>query len=84
MPVARAAHSAVAVADGRVLLIGGCVRESCEAGPDSSTRLPVGATRSIACRNWVTTGDTPISSVSVEASIYSTSPTASSASAWLE
>ena len=37
MPVARAAHSAVALADGRVLLIGGCVRESCEAGPDSST-----------------------------------------------
>src|SRR5688500_9662513 len=37
MRVARASHSAVAVADGRVLLIGGCVRESCEAGADSST-----------------------------------------------
>jgi hypothetical protein len=37
MPVTRAAHSAVARADGRVLLIGGCVRESCEAGPESST-----------------------------------------------
>ena len=37
MPVARAAHSAVALADGRVLLIGGCVAESCEAGPDSAT-----------------------------------------------
>lgn len=37
MRVARAAHSAVALADGRVLLIGGCVRESCEAGPDSRT-----------------------------------------------
>lgn len=37
MPVARAAHSAVALEDGRVLLIGGCVAESCERGPDSST-----------------------------------------------
>ena len=37
MRVARASHSAIALADGRVLLIGGCVRESCEAGPDSST-----------------------------------------------
>src|SRR5215210_6137354 len=37
MPVARAAHSAVALPDGRVLLIGGCVRESCEVGPESST-----------------------------------------------
>lgn len=37
MRVARAAHSAVALRDGRVLLIGGCVRASCEAGPDSST-----------------------------------------------
>ena len=37
MRVARAAHSAVALPDGRVLLIGGCVRDSCEAGPDSST-----------------------------------------------
>lgn len=37
MPVARAAHGAVALADGRVLLIGGCVAESCEAGPDSAT-----------------------------------------------
>ena len=37
MRVARAAHSAVGLADGRVLLIGGCVRDSCDAGPDSST-----------------------------------------------
>ncbi|MCA1661527.1 MAG: kelch motif-containing protein, partial [Novosphingobium sp.] len=37
MPVARAAHSAVALADGRVLLIGGCVAESCEGGPASAT-----------------------------------------------
>jgi hypothetical protein len=37
MRVARAAHSAIPLADGRVLLIGGCVRESCEAGPDSRT-----------------------------------------------
>ena len=37
MPVPRAAHSAAALPDGRVLLIGGCVAESCEAGPDSST-----------------------------------------------
>ena len=37
MRVARAAHSAVGLHDGRVLLIGGCVRASCEAGPDSST-----------------------------------------------
>ena len=37
MPVARAAHAAAALDDGRVALIGGCVRESCEAGPDSST-----------------------------------------------
>lgn len=37
MPVARAAHAAVALADGRVLLIGGCVAESCEGGPDSAT-----------------------------------------------
>ena len=37
MPVARAAHSAVALPDGRVLLIGGCVLESCEAGPESGT-----------------------------------------------
>jgi len=37
MPVARAAHSVAALPDGRVLLIGGCVSESCEAGPDSAT-----------------------------------------------
>ena len=37
MPVARAAHSPVTMTDGRVLLIGGCVRESCEVGPESST-----------------------------------------------
>jgi hypothetical protein len=37
MRVARAAHSAIELRDGRVLLIGGCVRESCEAGPDSRT-----------------------------------------------
>ena len=37
MRVARAAHSAVGLPDGRVLLIGGCVRASCEAGPDSGT-----------------------------------------------
>ena len=37
MRVARASHSAVALGDGRALLIGGCVRESCEAGPDSRT-----------------------------------------------
>ena len=37
MPVARAAHAAVALPEGRVLLIGGCVRESCEAGPESGT-----------------------------------------------
>lgn len=37
MPVARAAHAAIGLPDGRVLLIGGCVRESCEAGPDSGT-----------------------------------------------
>ena len=37
MRVARASHSAVALPDGRALLIGGCVRESCEAGPDSRT-----------------------------------------------
>jgi hypothetical protein len=33
----RAAHSAVVLADGRVLLIGGCTRESCETGPASAT-----------------------------------------------
>ena len=37
MRVARASHSAVPLPDGRALLIGGCVRESCEAGPDSRT-----------------------------------------------
>jgi len=37
MPTGRAAHSAVSLPDGRVLLIGGCVRESCEAGPESAT-----------------------------------------------
>lgn len=37
MRVARAAHSAVVLAGGRVLLIGGCVAESCEGGPDSAT-----------------------------------------------
>ena len=37
MRVARAAHSSATLPNGRVLLIGGCVRESCEAGPDSST-----------------------------------------------
>lgn len=37
MRVARAAHSPVTMKDGRILLIGGCVEESCEAGPDSST-----------------------------------------------
>ncbi|HYE29705.1 MAG TPA: hypothetical protein VEA61_15920 [Allosphingosinicella sp.] len=36
MPVARAAHGAVALPDGRVLLVGGCVLESCEAGPESA------------------------------------------------
>lgn len=35
MPVTRAAHAAIGLADGRVLLIGGCVRESCEAGPET-------------------------------------------------
>lgn len=33
----RAAHSAAVLADGRVLLFGGCVLESCEAGPASAT-----------------------------------------------
>lgn len=33
----RAAHAAVALRDGRVLLIGGCVLESCEIGPASAT-----------------------------------------------
>lgn len=37
MPVPRAAHSAVLLPDGRVALIGGCVAESCESGPDSAT-----------------------------------------------
>lgn len=37
MPVPRAAHGALALADGRVALFGGCVAESCEAGPDSAT-----------------------------------------------
>lgn len=37
MPVARAAHAALASPDGRVFLIGGCVLESCEAGPESAT-----------------------------------------------
>jgi hypothetical protein len=37
MPVARAAHGAAALPDGRVLLVGGCVLESCEAGPESAT-----------------------------------------------
>jgi hypothetical protein len=37
MPVPRAAHAAIALLDGRVLLIGGCVEESCEAGPQSAT-----------------------------------------------
>ncbi len=34
-------------------------------GPDSRTRLPVGATRSTAWRSWVIAVDTPISSISV-------------------
>jgi hypothetical protein len=37
MPVARAAHGAVSLPDGRALLVGGCVLESCEAGPESAT-----------------------------------------------
>lgn len=37
MPTPRAAHSAVALPGGRVLLIGGCVAESCEGGPESAT-----------------------------------------------
>src|SRR5688572_18631128 len=37
MRVARASHSAHPLPDGRVLLFGGCVRESCEPGPDSSS-----------------------------------------------
>ncbi len=37
MRVARASHSALPLSDGRVLLFGGCVRESCDPGPDSST-----------------------------------------------
>ncbi len=37
MPVARAAHASVALPGGRVVLIGGCVLESCEAGPESGT-----------------------------------------------
>ena len=37
MGVTRASHGAAAIDDGRVLLIGGCVRESCEPGPDSAT-----------------------------------------------
>jgi hypothetical protein len=32
----RAAHAAVTLADGRVALIGGCVADSCDAGPGSS------------------------------------------------
>jgi hypothetical protein len=37
MRTARAAHAAVALPGGRVLLIGGCVAESCEGGPESAT-----------------------------------------------
>jgi hypothetical protein len=34
---ARAAHAAVLLADGRVLIIGGCTGDSCELGPGSAT-----------------------------------------------
>lgn len=37
MRVARATHAAVKLPDSRVLLIGGCVGESCDEGPDSAT-----------------------------------------------
>lgn len=33
----RAAHASIVLDDGRVLLIGGCVRDGCEAGPNSAT-----------------------------------------------
>ncbi|HYE27791.1 MAG TPA: kelch repeat-containing protein, partial [Allosphingosinicella sp.] len=33
----RAVHSSVVLADGRALLIGGCVQGSCDAGPASAT-----------------------------------------------
>jgi hypothetical protein len=37
LPGPRAAHASVALADGRVLLIGGCVQGSCDSGPASAT-----------------------------------------------
>ena len=37
LPTPRATHASVVLADGRVLLIGGCVAGSCDAGPGSAT-----------------------------------------------
>lgn len=37
LPTPRASHASAVLPDGRVLLIGGCVQGSCDAGPASST-----------------------------------------------